>query len=354
MMLLRRLRLRGADLLPRAVRDADPRCFAMVMATGIVSVALRLTGHPDLSVALLWVAAVAFAVLVVASVWRIAAFASQVRGELTRPDRLFGYFAFPAAASVLAARLAGDGPSGVTAALTAVTAVAWVAVSGVVLAFLASWPGPRRAITDVNGSWQLWVVGTQATAIAATSAYTAGVLPGPVAAWAAVVTWAAGAALYLVVTALVVTRLWVAGLAPGEPFAPYWVTMGAASITVLGAAQTVGVTAAAALTGLRTGLTDLGLGFWSVATGLIPALAVFGFVRWRRGLTPRGFRREWWMIVFPAGMYATASMRIGTVAGVPLIHQTGTAATWIAAAVWAAVFTWMTGSTPGRLRATAQ
>jgi hypothetical protein len=48
---------------------------------------------------------------------------------------------------------------------------------------------------------------------------------------------------------------------------------------------------------------------------------------------------------------ATASMRIGTEAGVPPIHDTGTVATWIAAAVWAAVFTWMTGSIAGRLRA---
>jgi Voltage-dependent anion channel len=110
----------------------------------------------------------------------------------------------------------------------------------------------------------------------------------------------------------------VAGLAPGDPVAPYWVTMGAASITVLGAAQSlqvIDVAGSAAVTGLRTGLTDLGLVFWSVATGLIPALSIIGAVRWRRGLTPRGFRREWWMIVFPAGMYATASMRIGTEAG---------------------------------------
>jgi hypothetical protein len=56
-----------------------------------VSVALRLIGQPDLSWALLWVAAVTFAVLVVASVWRVAAFGSQVRGELGRPDRLFSW-----------------------------------------------------------------------------------------------------------------------------------------------------------------------------------------------------------------------------------------------------------------------
>ncbi|MGH3287803.1 MAG: hypothetical protein ACRDPD_24420, partial [Streptosporangiaceae bacterium] len=227
---------------------------------------------------------------------------------------------------------------------------AWIVLVGVVVAYLASWPGPRRAITDVNGSWQLWVVGTQSVAIAATSA---GVLPGRLAGRAAVVVWAAGAALYPAVATLVVARLWVAGLAPGDPSAPYWVTMGAASITVLGAAQVLDVTGAAGLTGFRPALTDLGLVFWSVATGLIPALAVLGAARWRRGLTPRGFRRELWMIVFPAGMYATASMRIGSAAGVPVIHDTGTVAVWVAVAVWALVFAGMLAAPASRNRTDA-
>jgi tellurite resistance protein TehA-like permease len=359
------------------VRGADPRCFAMVMATGIVSVALRLAGSLGLSAALLWVAAAAFAVLVVASAGRVAAFGPDVRRELRRPDRLFSYFAFPAAASVLAARLVdqpGRGPTdpvGVVAALTVATALAWAAVTCAVVAFLARWAGPRRAIADtgqrravadVNGTWQLWVVGTQSAAIAATSAWAAGIVPGRLAglrlaAWAAIVAWSLGAALYPAVTALVVTRLRVAGLAPGDPVAPYWVTMGAASITVLAAAQVGQLTQAAgpALAGFRSPLTGVGLAFWSVATGLIPALLVLGAVRWRRRgpLAPRGpvtFFREWWMIVFPVGMYATASMRIGAAASLPPVRDVGTAAAWIAAAVWAAVFTWMIVSAAIRLR----
>lgn len=52
----------------------------MVMATGIVSVALRLIGQPDLSWALLWVAAVAFAVLVVAVfTWMTGSIAGRLR-----------------------------------------------------------------------------------------------------------------------------------------------------------------------------------------------------------------------------------------------------------------------------------
>jgi tellurite resistance protein TehA-like permease len=54
------------------------------------------------------------------------------------------------------------------------------------------------------------------------------------------------------------------------------------------------------------------------------------------------------MMVFPAGMYATASMRIGSVARVPAVHDTGTAAVWVAVAVWAAVFTAMVVSPVAR------
>src|SRR5579863_9609319 len=70
--------------LERVLREADPRCFTMVMATGIVSVALRLADSPDLSAVLLWVAVAAFGILVVGSAWRVAAFGPQVRGELNR------------------------------------------------------------------------------------------------------------------------------------------------------------------------------------------------------------------------------------------------------------------------------
>jgi tellurite resistance protein TehA-like permease len=340
--------------LAQAVRGSDPRAFAMVMATGIVSVALRQAGSPPLSAALLWVASAAFIVLVIASVWRAAWFPADVREDLTRPDRVFSCFAIAAAASVLAVRLADRGQHDVVAALTAFTVLAWAAACGLVMAFLARQTGTSRAITDVNGTWQLWVVGTQSVAIAAASAYAAGVVPDRLAAWAAIAAWSAGALLYVLVTALVITRLRRVGLAPGDPFAPYWVTMGAASITVLAAAQVLHITGSAVLAASRPALTDLALAYWSIATALVPALTVIGIARWLRGLTARGFRRELWMIVFPAGMYATAGMRIGAVAGLPPIRDIGSAAVWVAAVVWAVVFAWMIAWPIARWRSSRQ
>jgi tellurite resistance protein TehA-like permease len=326
------------------VRGADPSAFAMVMATGIVSVALHQAGSAFLSAALLWVASAACLVLVAGFVWRAAWFPADVRRDASRPERVFSYFAIPAAASVLAARVAGRGHYGVVAVLTAATPLCWAVACGLVIACLAALVrGTQHGrIADVNGTWQLWVVGTQSVAIAAGSAYATGVVPDRLAAWAGLILWSAGAVLYLAVTALVITRLVTVGLAPGDPFAPYWVTMGAASITVLAAAQFLHITGPSVLALSRPAVTGLALAYWAAATGLIPVLATIGLVRWLRGHAARGFRRELWMIVFPAGMYATASMRIGTEAGLPLIRETGTAAVWVAAFVWAAVFAGMT------------
>ena len=44
------------------------------------------------------------------------------------------------------------------------------------------------------------------------------------------------------------------------------------------------------------------------------------------------------MIVFPAGMYATASMELGTPARLPLMHGVGAVAAWPATAAWGVTF----------------
>jgi len=53
-------------------------------------------------------------------------------------------------------------------------------------------------------------------------------------------------------------------------------------------------------------------------------------------------------------MYATASMRIGSEAGLPPIREVGTAAAWVAVAVWAAVFAAMVTWPVARCRSASQ
>ena len=80
------------------VRALDPGCFAFVMATGIVSVALLRAGQPQASAVLLVIALAGLAVLLAASAWRAAAFPAALRADLLAPARAFAFFTLVAAA----------------------------------------------------------------------------------------------------------------------------------------------------------------------------------------------------------------------------------------------------------------
>ena len=87
---------------------------------------------------------------------------------------------------------------------------------------------------------------------------------------------------------------------------------------------------------------------WSFGTWWIPLLVVFGV--WRHLVRRRPLRYESsvWGMVFPLGMYAVASMRIGDVLDLTLLRQLGAAMTWVALTAWAAAALAMLGTATRR------
>ena len=75
-----------------AVRTLNPGYFALVMATAIVSIAIQSHQVYAVSVVLLWLSGIEYAVLVGAYTWRLAAFRAAVLADLSDPARAFGYF----------------------------------------------------------------------------------------------------------------------------------------------------------------------------------------------------------------------------------------------------------------------
>ena len=312
-----------------------------MMATGIVSAALRGAGVTRFSAVLLAIAVACFVVLVAASALRAATFPADLRADLTRPRSAFTGYAFVAACGVLGDRLADDGHDAAAAALAAAALAGWLVLTCLVPGRMMVRLRTRSAVTDIDGTWYLWAVGTQSLTIAATFLAAGGILGARRAALAAITAWLAGVALYVLISALVLARLLLAGLAQRCPTAPYWVAMGGASITVLAAALILRDTGSPAVREAQPALTAAGIGFWILAGSLVPLLA--GRVAWRHLLRrePVRYRSDLWMIVFPAGMYATASLELGAAARLPFLHAVGTIATWVAASVWALTVTAM-------------
>lgn len=313
----------------------SPGYFALVMATGIVAAGLRLDGAGWLSDILLTIAAISFVVLIVLNLWRLTAFRKDAVADFFDPQKSFGYFTVVAAAAVLASGLASHGRTWLALVLFVVGFSCWL-----VLGYAVPWAtmldrSHHPTVRGANGSWFLWVVSSQSVATLAAILERQLGAAQHMFAMLAVTAWSVGVFLYGAESMLIALRemLYEADFAPS-----YWVCMGAASITVLAGAdilQTPGSTIVANVSPIIDAATVM---FWSFASWLLPMLVIAFCWRhlWRR--VPFAYDVSHWSMVFPLGMYAVASVRLGQVEKLPWVERTGRVELWLAFAVWCFIF----------------
>jgi tellurite resistance protein TehA-like permease len=333
--------LPGRPTLGRSLRELHPGSYAFVMATGIVSVGADELGEPLASRLLLAAAIAGYAVLSALFLGRALRFGRELWADTGRPDRAFGFFTFVAGSNVLAVRLQLAGATGAAGALAAVAAVAWVLLAYGVLARVVlaeRKPDPQAA---VDGTWLIWVVGTESVSIAAAVLGSQLGVEPRLAALAAVSLWAFGALLYLLLMAIILARLVLASLGPGEASAPYWISMGATAITVLAGADLLKLPRdLPALAASRSTIEGLTLFLWAFGTWWFPFLALLTVWRYRALARPI-YEQTLWTVVFPLGMYAVATEAYGRAAALPLLTRIAGGEFWLALAGWAAVGAWM-------------
>ncbi len=287
------------------------------MATSIVSIAALAAGLRSVSDVLLVLALVAFVPLAALDVAR-ARHPVTMLHRAAQPGRAFPAFGFVADAAVLGTRLAAGAGTGHTLAtlLLIIGAIVWIVIAGE----LARHP-VRVVSMRPRAEWLLATVATEGLAILL--AHVSRALH-PL----AVVLWAFGGALYLLVMALLARRLARSPLRPHELTPDWWIVMGAPAIFAL-AAATLNRGGSASPIGL------LGLLGWVVASGWIPVLAAAEL--WRgRTLRPR-FSPERWTMVFPLGMYSACGQLGGTALGLSWMGAVGRVWLAVALAAWGAI-----------------
>jgi tellurite resistance protein TehA-like permease len=326
------------------IRDLDPSYFALVMATGIVSVAVDQDGATSLSAVMLVVAIVGYVALVVAYGWRLIQYRPQFLADLANPLMAFAFFTFVAGSNVLGTRLALDGHHAWTGVLLIVATAAWLLLTYGVPLGLVTRHGTQSALAGADGTWFLWAVGTQSIALSATT------FPRSLARTltpTAVSFWSIGVVLYLLIAGLVLAALLQFPVEPAGLTPAYWVFMGATAISVLAGAKILGLPSSPLVTAVRPVVAGLSVVLWSFGTWLIPLLIGLGV--WRHLVRRVPFRYEpaLWSLVFPLGMYCVGSRALGSALHVSWLVTTGRAGTWIAFGVWALVFVMMIFSLAG-------
>lgn len=327
-----------SDRVGRAVEGLTPGYFALVMATGIISVGLHLEGVDLASEALLAVCATAFVVLLVLTAWRTVAYRGAVVDDFTDPRRGFGFFTFVAGTNVLGVRLGAEGFHAATAVLLVLAGAAWLALGYVVPWTAVLGRQERPVVATANGTWFIWVVASQSVAVAAATIEPVYASPRRELAVVAVGSWSVGVFLYAAAGVFVALRLMLYEFGPEELTPPYWVAMGALAITVLAGARIVEMADAPMVRVTRDLIAGLAVVFWAFATWLIPVLVAAGWWRHVRRGVPLRYEATLWSIVFPLGMYAVAGIYLGRADDLPVVEAIGSAELWVAAAAWLAVF----------------
>ncbi len=327
------------------VRTLWPGCFALVMATGVVSSGLDSNGWAFASTVLLGLGVIAFLILLAATAWRIARYPQEITADVLDPGRSFAFFTFVVAADVLAAQLATDHhPVPATVLLTTGSA-AWLVLGYVLPLALIVRHGLRPALASADGAWFLWVVGAQSIVVALTAlpdVYRA--LLGPI----AVAVWSIGVVLYLAVAVLVLARLFGYPVRAGQLTPSYWILMGATAISALAGARVLRWSSVPLINATTPVVAGLSVMLWAFGTWMVPVLVVQS-VWWERTRLPLFYEPGLWSIVFPVGMYGVASHELGTVLGVRWLADLGSTEIWAGAVVWLTVFVAMLTATGRRV-----
>ncbi|MEO8584707.1 MAG: tellurite resistance/C4-dicarboxylate transporter family protein [Acidobacteriota bacterium] len=323
-----------------AVRTLHPAYFALVMATGIVSISTHLMGMPEVAEALLWVNAAAFVALWAVTLVRIVRFPREVLADLADHQRGVGFFTTVAATSVFGSQLVvlRDAP-GPALVLWFLTLALWLVLVYAVFTALTVKDEKPALDAGINGGWLLTVVATESVSTLASLLAPAFPARAEVMLFTSVVFWLAGGMLYIWLISLIFYRYTFFRLLPSDLMPPYWINMGAMAIATL--AGTL-LYASAPLSPLLATLSPFVLGFtlffWATATWWIPMLFILGV--WRHILRrfPLRYDPLYWGAIFPLGMYTACTFRLAHVVNLPFLLAIPRVVVWVALGAWILAF----------------
>ena len=307
------------NALSRTAANLFPGYFALVMATGIISIACFLLQMTTLARVLLVINVVAYVVLWVLLLLRLLFFFPRVAADINDHVKGPGFFTVVAGTCVLGSALLIVADRFLPAVvLWFVGIVLWIVIMYTFFTAMTVRENKPSIEAGLNGGWLLAVVATQSISVLGTllvsrlADYREPIL------FFTLCMFLLGCMLYLPLITLIFYRFTFVNVTLASLTPPYWINMGAVAITTLaGARLIIAAPGWPLLNEVVPFLKGFTLFFWAAATWWIPLLLALGFWRHVYKKFPLKYDPQYWGMIFPFGMYTACTFQLANAINFP-------------------------------------
>ena len=330
---------RTQGLIARTIADLFPGYFAVVMATGIISIAAFLLEMQTVALVLTYINVIAYALLMLMLLARFVLFFPHIKTDIADHMRGPGFFTVSAGTCVLGSQLIiVVNNFQVAAVLWFIGILFWVVTMYSFFTAVTIRETKPALDKGLSGSWLISAVATQGVSVLGT------LLSGyfqehhELILFFTLCMFLIGAMLYLLLITLIFYRFTFLDLTSERLTPPYWINMGAVAITTLAGARLIIAAGDSQLLGqVMPFLKGFTLFFWASGSWWIPLLFILGFWRHVYMRYPLRYDPQYWGLVFPLGMYTVCTFQLSKALNFEPLMVIPKVFVYIAFAGWLAV-----------------